>query len=140
VLVPLADAVVVVCRSGRTSIEAATRARELLTRLHAPLVGAVLIGAQQLASARSYYRVDYRSRSRSRSAPPPAPEPTMPVAMPTDGSAATEVAATDVGTADVSGGGAGEPLVPDPAVGSNGAVGDGHDRGSSTDPSTYPSS
>ena len=111
-------------------------ARAPRTRLHAPLVGAVLIGAQQLASARSYYRVDYRSRSRSRSAPTPSPEPTMPVAMPTD----VGSAATDVGTADVSGGGAGEPLIPDPAVGSNGSVGDAHDHGSSTDPSTYPSS
>jgi capsular exopolysaccharide synthesis family protein len=71
VLMSLADAVVLVCRSGRTSIEAATRARELLSRLQAPLVGSVLIGAQQLASARSYYRVDYRSRGRIR---PPSPE------------------------------------------------------------------
>ena len=65
VLLPLADAVVVVCRSGVTSTEAATRARELLERLHAPLAGVVLIGAQQLPSARSYYRGDYRSRSRT---------------------------------------------------------------------------
>jgi capsular exopolysaccharide synthesis family protein len=129
VLVPLADAVVVVCRSGRTSIEAATRARELLTRLHAPLVGAVLIGAQQLASARSYYRVDYRSRTRSRTAPTPGHDPTLPVGVP-----------TDVGsTADVSGGGAGEPLITDTPVGSNGAAGDAHDRESSTNPSNYPS-
>jgi capsular exopolysaccharide synthesis family protein len=69
VLLPLADVVVLVCRSGRTSVEAATRARELLDRLHAPLAGVAFIGARQLASARSYYRVDYRARTRSKKAP-----------------------------------------------------------------------
>ncbi len=64
VLIPLADAVVVVCRSGVTSMEAAARARELLERMHAMVAGVVLIGAEQLPSARSYYRLDYRSRGR----------------------------------------------------------------------------
>lgn len=72
VLIPLADAVVVVCRAGVTSLDAASRARELLERLHAPVTGVVLIGADQLASARSYYRVDYRSRTGSTSAPTPS--------------------------------------------------------------------
>jgi capsular exopolysaccharide synthesis family protein len=62
VLMPIVDDVVLVCRAGRTPNEAGRRARELLTRLDAPLVGVVLIGAQALPGARSYYRSDYRSR------------------------------------------------------------------------------
>jgi capsular exopolysaccharide synthesis family protein len=99
VLVPLADAVVAVCRSGRTSVEAATRARELLQRLHAPLVGVVLIGAQQLASARSYYRVDYRSRPRAKK---PAPSPPGQIEVPVS-------ADEETGTASVPSGGDSRP-------------------------------
>ena len=91
VLLPLADAVVVVCRSGVTSIDAATRPRELLDRLRAPVAGVVLIGAEQLRSARSYYRTDYRSRQRSERAVPSAsrgqtdapPPPQWPEQIPT---------------------------------------------------------
>jgi capsular exopolysaccharide synthesis family protein len=69
VLVPLVDDVVLLCRSGRTSVEAAQRARQLLDRLNAPVIGVVLNGAMQLPSARSYYRMDYRSRGRGRAVP-----------------------------------------------------------------------
>jgi capsular exopolysaccharide synthesis family protein len=43
-LVTLADAVVVVCRSGRTTGPAADRCAELLERLGAPALGVVLVG------------------------------------------------------------------------------------------------
>jgi capsular exopolysaccharide synthesis family protein len=43
-LVTLADAVVVVCRSGRTTASAADRCAELLERLGAPTLGVVLVG------------------------------------------------------------------------------------------------
>ena len=78
VLLPLVDDVVVVCRAGRTPTEAGALASELLERLNARVVGVALIGAQQLPSARSYYRSDYRSRTR-----PPA----EPLAFPKDESA-----------------------------------------------------
>ena len=57
-LVPFVDEVLVVCRSGRTPVDGARRARDLLVRLQAPVVGVVLIGAQ-LPGARSYYRSGY---------------------------------------------------------------------------------
>jgi hypothetical protein len=43
-LATLADAVVVVCRSGRTTSHAADRCAELLERLGAPTLGVVLVG------------------------------------------------------------------------------------------------
>jgi hypothetical protein len=43
-LVTLADAVVVVCRSGRATSHAADRCAELLERLGAPTLGVVLVG------------------------------------------------------------------------------------------------
>jgi capsular exopolysaccharide synthesis family protein len=69
VLMPAVDEVVVVCRAGRTPMEGARLASDLLTRLDAPVVGVALIGAPKLQSARSYYRTDYRSRHRNRPAP-----------------------------------------------------------------------
>jgi Mrp family chromosome partitioning ATPase/capsular polysaccharide biosynthesis protein len=42
-----ADAVLVVCRSGRTTREQAERVRELLTRLQTPTFGVALVGAPQ---------------------------------------------------------------------------------------------
>ncbi|MGH9025806.1 MAG: P-loop NTPase [Acidimicrobiia bacterium] len=68
VLVPMADDVVVVCRAGRTPIDAAERATELLTRLGAPLNGVVIIGATVLPTARGYYRSDHRFWQSSRQA------------------------------------------------------------------------
>ena len=43
-LVTLADAVLVICRSGRTTVSAADRCAELLERLGAPTLGVVLVG------------------------------------------------------------------------------------------------
>lgn len=45
-LMPCVDSVVVVSRSGRTTIEHAERASELLARMHVPVLGVALIGAQ----------------------------------------------------------------------------------------------
>lgn len=95
VLLPLADLVVLVCRAGRTSEEAATRARELLDRLRAPLAGVVLIGARQLASARSYYRVDYRARTRSKKSSAPEVAATQELEPTPMGPDDTEPAAAD---------------------------------------------
>ena len=64
VLMPIVETVVIVCKSDLTRKESATRARELLDRLQAPVAGVALIAAKQLATARSYYR--YRSEYRSR--------------------------------------------------------------------------
>jgi capsular exopolysaccharide synthesis family protein len=60
VLVPMADDVVVVCRAGRTPVDAAERATEILTRFGAPVAGVTLVGATVLPTARSYYRADHR--------------------------------------------------------------------------------
>ncbi len=65
VLMPLATDVVLLCRAGRTPLDAAERAKDLLVRLEAPLNGGVLVGSEQLASARAYYRSYYRSRHRT---------------------------------------------------------------------------
>lgn len=56
-LIPAADTVVIVCRSGQTTKEEAGRARELLTRLGATVTGVVLIGApENNASYSTYYQ------------------------------------------------------------------------------------
>ena len=54
-LIPGADTVVVVCRSGQTTKEDAGRARELLTRLSASVAGVVLIGAPESETGYSTY-------------------------------------------------------------------------------------
>lgn len=53
-LATLADAVVVVCRSGRTTSDAAARCAELLERIGAPALGVVLVGVPTGAFA-DYY-------------------------------------------------------------------------------------
>ena len=64
-LIPSADAVVVVARAGKTSLDGARRTHRLLDRLSAPAAGVVLIGAAVGESAYSkYYQV--------AAAPPPA--------------------------------------------------------------------
>lgn len=54
-LVPAVDSVVVACRSGHTTKEDAGRARDLLTRLSAPVAGVVLIGAPEPGTSFSTY-------------------------------------------------------------------------------------
>ncbi|HEY8546790.1 MAG TPA: hypothetical protein VIL36_17135 [Acidimicrobiales bacterium] len=53
-LVTLADAVLVVCRAGRTTVSAADRCAELLERLGAPTLGVVLVGVPG-AAFNDYY-------------------------------------------------------------------------------------
>ena len=62
-LIPSADAVVVVFRTGATRATEAARSRQLLARLDAPVLGLVLLGVQASSGARSYY---YNNHSRRR--------------------------------------------------------------------------
>jgi polysaccharide biosynthesis transport protein len=58
-LLPSVDAVVIVSRTGRTTVESARRAREMLGRLGAPVTGICSIGTPpQDASYRAYYYTD----------------------------------------------------------------------------------
>ncbi|MEO7428674.1 MAG: AAA family ATPase [Acidimicrobiales bacterium] len=54
-LIPSADAVVVVARVGRTSLDGATRTHTLLERLSAPAAGVVLVGVSSGEMAYSSY-------------------------------------------------------------------------------------
>jgi capsular exopolysaccharide synthesis family protein len=54
-LIPAVDAVVVVARIGRTTVDAAKRARTLLERLAAPAAGVVVNGAPSGEAYSSYY-------------------------------------------------------------------------------------
>jgi Mrp family chromosome partitioning ATPase len=58
----VADLVVVVCRSGVTTTDGASRSRELLARIAAPVSGVVLLGSE--ATPNDYYY--YYSRSRAK--------------------------------------------------------------------------
>src|SRR6185436_16202174 len=51
----IADQVIIVAKAGKTHREAADRAAELLERRGAPVVGAVLVGATDIPTARYYY-------------------------------------------------------------------------------------
>ena len=57
-LTPAADAVIVVCRAGRTSVHAAARCAEQLARLGAPALGVVLTAAPEDSAYGSYYYSD----------------------------------------------------------------------------------
>jgi capsular exopolysaccharide synthesis family protein len=54
-----ANGVVVMARSGRTTIDAAERTAELLRRIEAPVLGVVLIAASESPTAYRYYRTQY---------------------------------------------------------------------------------
>jgi capsular exopolysaccharide synthesis family protein len=93
-----ANGVVVLARSGRTTVDAAERTAELLRRIEAPVLGVVLIAANESPTAYRYYRKGYyaeseepggghwwhrhpRARRGSRSGQPSAgsnPPPRMP--------------------------------------------------------------
>lgn len=62
-----ADAVLLLIRAGRTSEESAERAAEMLRLVDAPVVGSVLVGADETPTG-SYYRSQY-SHYYSRTAP-----------------------------------------------------------------------
>lgn len=67
-LIPGADTTVIVCRSNKTTKDAAMRSRDLLERLGASVGGVVLIGADEPESSRygDYYRYR-RSPAKPRS-------------------------------------------------------------------------
>jgi capsular exopolysaccharide synthesis family protein len=87
-LIRAADMVLVVARSSKTSIESCERSAELLRRIDAPVIGAVLVGASDMPAAYRYYRYRYygstkpptlserlRRRPKTDAAEPtPAPE------------------------------------------------------------------
>ena len=54
-LMPRADAVVVVARSGRTTLDEAARTSELLARIEAPVLGVALVGGPRSAKGGRYY-------------------------------------------------------------------------------------
>ncbi|MGH2661329.1 MAG: polysaccharide biosynthesis tyrosine autokinase [Actinomycetota bacterium] len=63
-LFPHVDVVLLVARAGRTTTQAAQRTTELLRRLGAPVVGAVLNAVTEAALPRGYY--NYYASSQSR--------------------------------------------------------------------------
>ena len=65
-LVPFVDAVVLVCRAGRTPANSAVRVSELLRRLGAPTRGVVLVGATETAGTKGYYAYYYHSQQQNR--------------------------------------------------------------------------
>jgi capsular exopolysaccharide synthesis family protein len=65
-LIPSADTVVVLCRSGQTTKEDAGRARDLLTRLSAPVAGVILVGAPDMETGYSTYYYQAPTRHRRR--------------------------------------------------------------------------
>ncbi|MEY2460260.1 MAG: hypothetical protein QOG30_2090 [Acidimicrobiaceae bacterium] len=86
-LIRAADMVLLVARSSKTSIESCERSAELLRRIDAPVIGAVLVGASDMPAAYRYYRYRYygstkpptlseRLRRKSRhEVAEPTPEP-----------------------------------------------------------------
>ena len=89
-LISAADDVIVVARSGRTTIDAAARTAEIMERIGAPVLGTVLVAATDMPTAYSYYRYRYYSddedrgrfgrrrtgRSKRAATAPPAEPPT----------------------------------------------------------------
>lgn len=62
-LIRAADMVLVVARARRTSIDSCERSAELLKRIDAPVIGAVLVGASDMPAAYRYYRYRYYGAS-----------------------------------------------------------------------------
>jgi capsular exopolysaccharide synthesis family protein len=54
-LIQASDAVILMARSARTSIEAALRSAELMTRINAPVLGVVLVGSTDSSGGYYYY-------------------------------------------------------------------------------------
>lgn len=82
-LMPQADAVVVIARSGKTTTDSAQRTIDVLTRMGAPIVGVALIAVPRSASGQPYY-------AQLRSVPGPAqrrwrsPAPSTRTGLPTE--------------------------------------------------------
>lgn len=68
-LIPSVDAVVVVCRSGGTTAEAARRSRTLFERLGAPVVGVVLVGVPEPEGSYSGYYTSNQPDEARRAIP-----------------------------------------------------------------------
>ena len=66
-LIPDADLLIMVCRSGATTRQAAERSSELLLRLDAPLLGVVFTGSVDAPSAQYYYYYLDKSGSSTKS-------------------------------------------------------------------------
>ena len=66
-LAGVADTVIVLARADRTSRDAARRAMEVLERVEAPVLGIVVIAANDTPTAYSYYRNRYYTDSGKRS-------------------------------------------------------------------------
>lgn len=54
-LMSACDSVVLTCRAGRTTTEAARRAQEVLARLRVPVAGVVLVGGRETPGVSTYY-------------------------------------------------------------------------------------
>lgn len=77
-LIPVADAVVVVCRVGGTTADAAERCVEVLDRLRAKVIGVVMVGAALRAPVRKVY--GYGSLPQPPEAGDPVGGPGQPAA------------------------------------------------------------
>ena len=64
-LVDKVDAVVIVARSGRTTIETAKRTADLLRRLNAPVTGVILNAVAEINLPRRYYSSKYYRNIKS---------------------------------------------------------------------------
>lgn len=91
----IADQVVIVAKAGKTHREAADRAAELLERRGAPVVGAVLVGATDIPTARYYYYGGDEHRPEATDVTEPLDELLDPV-----GAAATGDPFGDLGAGD----------------------------------------
>jgi Mrp family chromosome partitioning ATPase len=67
-LIPAVDSVVVLCRAGKTTREAARRTCELLARLNAPVVGVAVVGGRSNEAAYSRYYTSDRTPARAERA------------------------------------------------------------------------
>jgi capsular exopolysaccharide synthesis family protein len=74
-LFPLVDAILVVGAAGRTTVEAASRANELLLRLGAPALGVALNRVTETALPRGYYAYYQPASEGRRARRGTAPEP-----------------------------------------------------------------
>ena len=68
-MVPVVDAVVVCCRAGQTTLDAARRTTDRLNRLGAPVVGLALVEAPRIPTGRSYHYAYYLPRQAGMTDP-----------------------------------------------------------------------
>jgi cellulose biosynthesis protein BcsQ len=97
----IADQVVIVAKAGKTHREAADRAAELLERRGAPVVGAVLVGATDIPTARYYYYGLDERRPDTADVAEPLDELLDPVGAATAATATATVAGDPFGDLDL---------------------------------------